>query len=89
MKFETTIKGGLQILVCVDSYSPGSQTIFRADPLDCAEGDPEEVEVTLCWLSGRPMGEAVLSTISQEDKERIENEAIQIMREAQNERYYG
>lgn len=83
MEFESVVKGGLPVKVKVESYAP-----YRPSSR-WAEDEGGEVEITICWLSGRPMGDAVLSTISEKDKYRLQNEAYEFVQTMTEERRLG
>lgn len=83
-EFESEVKGGLPVRVVVESYTPYVLPSSRG-----AEGEGGEVEITVCWLSGRPMGDAVLSTICSGDMARLHTEAYEYMESFLTENKFG
>lgn len=64
--FQTTVRGGLPVLVTC--------RLYPAEP-DVGCGESAEIE-DICWLSGKPISNAVWRSIPQADFDRIEDEAL-------------
>ncbi|MBK5204323.1 MAG: hypothetical protein JJD98_02630 [Polaromonas sp.] len=76
MDHHTTINGGLPCIARVTHYSPGCAAKINADPYDCWESEPAEIEFKLLTTRGKPAPwlEKLMST---EDRERIETELLE------------
>lgn len=75
---QTTIKGGLPCIARVTRFSPGYASKVNAEPDDCYEGEPDEVEFVLLTTNYKP-APWLYKQASESDLMRIERELLEHM----------
>jgi hypothetical protein len=75
---QTTVKGGLPCIARVTRFEPGFPSKTNADPDDCYEGEPDEVEFVLLTMNYKP-APWLYKAASEDDLARIEREILEYM----------